>query len=292
MKAILFACVLICWSQLRAQNDSLMPNLSANYSVGCTSSGAAYGEIYHFENLNTNFDTIEVTQVTQGGALIARIYMDSLRVYLKRLAPIQDCYVGWSDYNFSGEWELLYDFGLEIGDSTYGLYGSVGYITAIDEILIQGQTRKKFQIDNGVETYIQGIGSVKHPFLPLMYLFENSYVVCESSLQYIGPSPIDSLVFSPDCNGEILSTNDVDERSFTVHPNPSTGLFNIGIFSTAPVDRILIYDLLGNEVVSNDLERTSAGFSVNLLGKAPGIYLARIESAGRIYTQRLILLNE
>ncbi len=49
--------------------------------------------------------------------LIAKIYSDSLKVFLKRIAPIQDCYEGWSDPEFTGEWQLLYNFGLSIGDT-------------------------------------------------------------------------------------------------------------------------------------------------------------------------------
>ncbi len=280
--AIILLCIL---SQASAQNDSLMPNLSADYKVRCYSESPWYEEQHIvFSNPNPAYDTVNV--YTQYDELFAKLYMDTLKVWIKRIANIPDCYMGWSDPEFTNEWELLYDFGLEVGDSAYITYSGTGLITSIEEIEVQGQIRKKFIIDGGSASYIQGIGDVRHPFQPKIHMFENYYETCTSHLYYSGPSPIDSITFSPNCDGEILSVNQIEKGTFQVYPNPAIETMHISL-QNANAKSGSIYNALGEFLNSFTIKSQEIHVDVHELN--PGIYFLKVQlENGQILVRKFV----
>ena len=56
---------------------------------------------------------------------------------------------------------LLYDFNLEEGGKVYSHYTKQDYtVTAIDSIEVAGKKRKRYNIDNSYDTWIEGIGTI------------------------------------------------------------------------------------------------------------------------------------
>ncbi|NEN22529.1 T9SS type A sorting domain-containing protein [Cryomorpha ignava] len=249
-----------------------MPNLTAHYRVLCfTDSPWDVEQDIFFSNPNPAYDTVDV--YNQYDELYAKLYMDTLKVWIKRIDYIDDCYVGWPE-DFTNEWELLYDFGLEVGDTAYSPYFDIGIITSIEEIQVQGQIRKKFIINEGINAYIQGIGDTRHPFYPKMYMFENNYKTCTSQLNYIGPSPIDSITFSPDCNGEILSTSHMELINFNIYPNPVSDKLHISLPAGVAISGS-IYNAVGMQVL--DFSFVNSQTQVDIRKLEVGTYFVKIE---------------
>ena len=275
--AIILLCIL---SQASAQNDSLMPNLSADYFLlSVTESPWSFGEHILFSNPNPAYDTVDV--YTENDELFAKLFMDTLKVWVKGIGNE----TSWSEV-LTNDWELLYDFGLEVGDTAYSIYFDAGIITSRVEIEVQGQTRKKFILNGGTNAYIQGVGDVHHPFLPKLYTFENGYETCTSHLYYSGPSPIDSITFSPDCNGEILSTRQVELADFNVFPNPASETLNISL-NDGKAESGTIYDSLGKRVKFFSVKSQEIQVDVHELN--PGIYFVKIQlENGQILVRKFV----
>jgi hypothetical protein len=292
MKNFLIPFFFIFSFQLIGQNDSLMPNLSAHYSIGCTTGDwpqqpfTTYHDII-FNNPDTNFDTIEVS--APFSAVFAKLYMDSSKVFIKRILEYDvGCNQGWSQ-PLTNEWELLYDFDLSVGDSAYSYY-SEPYITGIEEVEIQGVFRKKFIIGEGIDYYIQGIGSVNHPLYPKMELFETGYDVCSSELYYSGPSIIDSISFSPNCEGGFLSSRNQSQSRIRVYPNPSDGNVKIQLPETHSEASIILVDVFGNILWQESVslqDGKSYGLSLGFLSQ--GVYFINVRTRTKNFSSRLIL---
>lgn len=281
--------LLLSLSKASAQNDSLMPNLSADYLVRCYTEPSWYYEQHIlFANPNTAYDTVNVVY-DQSDEIYAKLYMDTLKVWIKRIAHIPDCYVGWSEDEFTNEWELLYDFGLEVGDSAYSFQGSSGIITSIEEIVVQGQIRKKFIIDGGFHAYIQGVGDMSHPLIPKMYMFENGYETCTSQLYYSGPSPIDSITFSPNCSGEILSTSYIELENLNVYPNPATDFLHISSDKVNIMSGV-IFNAVGKKVISFSIKNQVGKVDVGRLN--PGIYFVIVQlEMGQVEVRKFVKIG-
>ncbi len=286
-KLIILFSMLVLQFSVAAQNDSLMPNLSATYLVDCyVQEGWPGMSEFHFINQNVEYDTVEVYSSNE--TLIANLYYDSLQVWIKRTSEPPSCYAGWRD-EMTNEWELLYDFGLSVGDSAYSIYGDLnsGYITSIEEVVIQGETRKKFIIDDGLDSYIQGIGSVSHPFVSKMYIFEVGYTLCESSLYYTGPSPIDTIIFSPDCNGEILSVqNNKELPDFKLYPNPSNSFVNLD-FDGLVSGQVKIINLAGQTLQTHLMTDKTLRLDTSELAK--GVYFVSLETEDGTAIKKMVV---
>lgn len=74
-------------------------------------------------------------------------------------------------------------------------------------------------------------------------------------------------------------------QTYSMYPNPVSNVLNVS--STATIDRIQIQSLVGQLVFEGDINATQT--TINTQEFAPGIYVVRIESAGEIETQKLIV---
>jgi hypothetical protein len=265
-----------------------MPNLSATYQVNCNvMEGSSWSSQFTFHNPNPDFDTLEIyKEYGDFQDLLAYMYMDSLRVWIKRISEIQDCYVGWAE-EITNEWELLYDFGLSVGDSAYAVYAGEGTITSIEYLEVQGETRKKFIIDGGNDSYIQGVGSISHPFMPKMYVFEVSYEVCNSNLHYIGPSPIDSLTFSLNCDGQILSTQHNKLLEFNLYPNPGSSHITITTSATILSGILKVVNITGQTLDTHTINGQSIRVDTSTLKS--GMYFVILETGELRAVKKLIV---
>ncbi|MCZ4409158.1 T9SS type A sorting domain-containing protein [Cryomorphaceae bacterium 1068] len=293
MKQLPLFLLILSSSFVYSQNDSLMPNLSAHYLIECTTGceippcETTYHDFY-FINSDLSNDTVDIEA---SGQVFAKIYMDSSKVYLKRLGAIpSDCYLGWEDFELSGEWELLYDYGLSVGDAAYSVYGNPTVVTSIEDIVIQGESRKKFILDEGISAYIQGIGDVGHPLLPLMFMFEVQYRVCSSELFYTGPSAIDTIYYSPNCEGGFLSSVHESVEKIAVYPNPSDGTVNVQLSANVQIESLLVVDVMGRVVLrDNYFQGGEDLYELDLTSLKAGIYTIIIHKKDRAYSSRIVL---
>jgi WD40 repeat protein len=111
---------------------------------------------------------------------------------------------------------------------------------------------------------------------------------------------LSSLAFSPDsrylasaaCDGNIIirdlskivgvnepNDNLDDINNISIFPNPSSGQVNIKLASTDyGIFRIMIYDILGNYIYTNEFEKlvNEASFNIDLTGSGTGTYFYKI----------------
>jgi surface protein len=110
------------------------------------------------------------------------------------------------------------------------------------------------------------------------------------------------------CNGEAARTNLIDNRSWTItdggldcsslsnenfkedtfslYPNPTTGIVYLNDFRGSTVQ---VYNTLGQEVYSKKLNTNPEPFEMNLKHLQSGLYFVKVNNAEVSYTKRLVL---
>lgn len=179
--------------------------------------------------------------------------------------------------NPTGE-ELLYDFTLEVGDTTNG-FGVEYVVDSIDQISLNQHVCKRMWVtanylDSEPIWIIENVGH-SHGLFETMYEFENSSSLCyrEDGIP---------LVFRHGGECSILSVSEEEESDFLVSPNPSSGIYNLSVQQQFNYQ---VFDLLGNMVLQGSGYGSS---SIDLTEQPDGIYLLRIDSVKGSRTQKLL----
>ena len=120
----------------------------------------------------------------------------------------------------------------------------------------------------------------------MMYFFEVGYSVCESNLQYEGPSPLDSVVFSPNCNGDFLSTKNKEQIDFAVFPNPCSNSVNFNFEKSSQI-AIRIFDARGQEVLREKVRGET--ISINVSAWSQGVYFVSLETEQGIAVKKMVV---
>lgn len=79
----------------------------------------------------------------------------------------------------------------------------------------------------------------------------------------------------------VLSIADVDAIDFNVYPNPTNGIINIK--SDATINRVIVYSLLGNEILN-----TTNVNEINISHLASGMYILKVFNADKVGVKRII----
>ncbi|MEM7086233.1 MAG: proprotein convertase P-domain-containing protein, partial [Bacteroidota bacterium] len=85
-------------------------------------------------------------------------------------------------------------------------------------------------------------------------------------------------------DGNNLGTNDNAIEGFTYYPNPATDVLNLNSIDT--IDNVAIYNLLGQQVLNDDVAATSGTLDVSNL--AVGAYIMKVSVNGEIGTYKII----
>jgi len=271
------------FATLNAQNDSLLPNLSAIYNIQLFEYDTNLNPIYtyydlEFVNSDTTTDTVEV-YYSLNSALVALLAYSGNQVYVKQFGNFD------FDFNMGLGFELLYDYDIQIGDTSYFFHGSPLIVTSIDSINIQGVQRKRITFNNGEDIWMQGMGSILHPFIPKMRVFENAYTVCSATMEYIGPSPIDTNTFFGPCLSAGLSESELNNQ-LSVYPNPSISDVHFES-SNYQIRQIDIFNIEGKRV----MQKKCVGFDCELkmVHLDEGIYFYKvIDSNGTTLAGKLV----
>jgi len=159
---------------------------------------------------------------------------------------------------------LLYDFGVETGDTLKWTYFQTT-IASIDSVqLLNGDWRKRFNLNSAWsnENWVEGIGSTLGLFGPYDIPFEwTPSLVCyrsNGSLLYENvTSSVATFLSCDEING-VTEANNLDLH-FQILPNPATDFLSVNFsspnFSTA---EIRIVDLLGRNLFSDEIKSGEA----------------------------------
>ena len=303
MKRILIICFFLITKHSYSQLALPFPDSTANWVITeCFSGGGAPGAFYCFNyryfslgdtsmngftykilNESYNLDPSD----TISSSVVGYYRIDGQKVFYLQDSSYNNSIVGLynSFYFNTGQEILLYDFGMQIGD-TFSLSDSVYFafqgrativLTQIDTIQLSGQPVRRFNFTTsnlGCDAipyyyWYEGIGS-SFGFFPNFYCFENGVTFdCfhENNVDYVF-----YLQPGDDCMNITLGANNPDKvKKLTVFPNPSDGLINIQ--SDFNDDKVVITDMTGKCISS--LKITVGNNLLNIQNLLPGLYFLR-----------------
>jgi hypothetical protein len=147
-------------------------------------------------------------------------------------------------YPSSSQECLLYDFGLDIGDTLMGgcLEGEI-IISSIDSVLIGNEYRNRFLLSNSTYTIIEGVGSTAglfEPFFPFEYSGTLNCFVHNGHTLY--PDTITTCEIVTHAN-EVKSV-----RSILISPNPFNNQTSIQTIQVLNNATLTVYNSLGQQV--------------------------------------------
>lgn len=263
------------------QNDTILPNQNGEYEMELmTIDPISFDFVFTSEHISIVDDTPgdDTLSVIHNSDTIAHLALNGDQVFIKRSANPYSTYYIWDGFatDFGTGYELLYDFSLIIGDTAWYQYGITQpvIVTSIDMINVQGQLRKKLNMDTG-ESWIQGMGSTYHPLAPKLFYFENAYQVCTAYMHYSGASAVGTASYIGPCGiPSSANTLEVSPNLISVYPNPTTNDLNLNVDETVGVTSVLLFDKLGRQIMNLDVNSTKTKLYLTNLN--PGIYFYRI----------------
>ncbi len=196
----------------------------------------------------------------------------------------------WRYSTFSGEDELLYDFTLLQGDSIENIETcSFHTIDTIYNIITNdGISRKKYEFGGSQWIfpggfYIEGIGGAGGLFeVPFYFFEEGSWLMCVKDNN-------NTIYGNYNCYDFISSVPDIDNNlHINMYPNPTSGKFWINNPNNKQdFISVEIFNSFGKKLMvfktSEDL------IPIDLSEKPKGVYLIRIKSGLKIFTEKIIV---
>lgn len=138
----------------------------------------------------------------------------------------------------------------------------------------------QFSLSEGATAYVDGVtqvsGTTANAFIePVVYT-----VVAED-----GTSQVDWTV----AVSKELSSPDIADRKFSIHPNPTDGLFTLELMGCHAAEQqyLEIYGIYGNVVMRKELSGQSRHL-LDLTGSPGGVYFVRVVVGKHTYVKRLI----
>ncbi len=187
---------------------------------------------------------------------------------------------------------LLYDFGMEVGDSIkiywQQCYECETYIRldSITEEEIGGAMRKcyhtssnEFGFWGAPVVWVEGIGSLDGLFYPESMTAPGGYIttlLCykeKGELVYMNEEFDDCIIGNTLSEEEVMTGTSISK----VYPNPGENILNIR--TVLPEGRIEVYDILGKVIYKHDI--TEEVTKIPTEGWAKGMYLWRVYSEGK-----------
>jgi hypothetical protein len=249
------------------QNDTIFPNANAEFQLAwpCmeppNNPYTAY-ENHTFEAQPSIFmDGLDWGTVDPPGGM-GLIAVDGLRVL----------YHGVDGQHIpAGTTVVLYDFGLEIGDTAYwDAYYGFGHalLVQIDTISVLGRDRRHFTLNNG-DHWLEGIGSLMGLFRPL---YQTPLGCADPTFTYCANYVDDDAVSYTVCSDMFLGASTPNIAVALIHPNPSNGRFTIAATSRSGSYRVV--DACGSEIQRGRLQGNET--VVELMTAAPGLYIFEV----------------
>ena len=247
--------------------------------------GQNYAKVYEAPTNAMLIDTANATYV--GG-----LREDSARkVWF--YGPGPQFYEPYCDYPPDTTEQLLYDFGLEVGDTAFMGSPSLPYYTClgVDTININGTLRRRLDMTaancSGCEYWVEGVGSSKGLFYPWCELFEWDWeLICfEDPDIFYNASPSITNCYT------IASLDDPLVQQVQLWPNPAQEALSISLHeSMQGLFQLEVFDVRGQRVLQRELE---AGLRVDWnVGVMPrGLYAYRLSQAQQLRAAGKFLLD-
>lgn len=189
----------------------------------------------------------------------------------------------------TAEETLLYDFGMEIGDTiTYSGYCQM-YVVAIDSVLLNNNTmRKRFELE-GVDTpyesqfWVEGIGSNLS-----MDQHMGNFCLFDAPARLLCFYEDDQLLYPDDPPSCFLTdVNDVIvDANIDIYPNPFSDQIIINDIENSFV-KATIYNPLGEIIHHQPLNDTITKISLSDL-RVGIYYLSLVDEDGKIFTESVL----
>lgn len=168
-------------------------------------------------------------------------------------------------YNQGDSEIMLFDFTLNVGDTMMPKTGEWLIITSIDDVVLSnGETRKKYNLDNG-QFYMEGIGSSNG-------VFSQSYSRFEYWTDLMCVKENNQPLYGNICTSSFVGINENGKNTFTVYPNPSNSNLFINN-STYPI-KVEVLDLSSKKLLNQIITNEHSTININTL--KPGAYLLKI----------------
>ncbi len=259
------------------------PNLwSFNYRYFCNGDTSINGVPYKMLKHSMNLDPTDTTSST----VVGYYRIDGQKVFYLQDSSYMNSSSGIYNSTFfnTGQEILLYDFGIQIGDTfslsdTTYFFGQANIVlTQIDTVQISTEPVRRFiftpeNLSNCFSTqyyyWYEGIGSI-YGFFPNFFCFENGITFdCfhENSTDYVF-----YLQPGDDCMNITLGEDNLSKvNPISIYPNPSNGLINIK--SDFYDNDAMVTDLTGKWISS--LSISIGNNFVNIQHLSPGLYFLK-----------------
>ena len=196
-------------------------------------------------------------------------------------------YKPWENGGGFGEQRLIYDFGVEPGETftSYGYFMNMEIeieviVTDIDTIMVEGQQRRRLQLASptfyGQDHWIEGLGSEQGFLLPF-----SQFILIDIGMELLCVKKNDELLYMGPMETCYINTVGISEnpieQGISIYPNPASGSFTISIQEIPKEATFNIFDLCGKIVFTTEIKSRQQLIRHNL---SPGTYIYRISSAG------------
>ena len=148
---------------------------------------------------------------------------------------------------------LLYDFGLQVGDTFTTIESDNHIVESIDSILVEGVYRKKWNFMSffSQREWIEGIGDMKGFFFPLLTEFEDYQVLTcyeDNNTFWLNPELAEHGV---GCYTVGVKENQtfINAPQVKVFPNPVSQSLNFEFVNSILNKKIIIYNSLGKQLL-------------------------------------------
>lgn len=90
-----------------------------------------------------------------------------------------------------------------------------------------------------------------------------------------------------------ISVNSIaDNNSFLVYPNPSHGIFTVKLLNTnSSKQKLFVHDLLGREIMQNNIPSGTSSFTVDLSNFSPGTYFLKLVNGSKTVVKKIELIQ-
>ncbi len=150
--------------------------------------------------------------------------------------------------------------------------------TNLERLICYNNQLSSLDIKNGNNHNMMRMWAYDNPNLECIQVDDETatYPVCDE-INYLGWCKDDWTSYSEDCS---LATQDFNQISFTLYPNPTQDILNID--SQEPIDSVQIYSINGSFI------KETSSTSIGISELPAGLYFAQINIGGNSLTKKFV----
>ena len=153
-----------------------------------------------------------------------------------------------------------------------------------------GNDEFSFSIDNVKQESITATTSWGRSVFPISAGNHNiKFTFSHNSYGNSGNAAIDYITFPMNGAMAPISIEDIENNILSVYPNPATDFVNIALPSTAQDYHIALFNLNGQQIMSNEITGNESVYTLNVKNLATGMYLISVFNKENAYTGKIII---